>query len=138
VCGVIIGIGTDLVRFDRMAAARQRLGDRLVQRILGAREQDEYHVRVQHASPGRRFDAALRYLAKRFAAKEAFAKALGLGLRAPMGLQALEILGGEHGRPQAVPCGDLAVWLNARRWVGHVSLSDESDHALAFVLIEHV
>ena len=139
---MIVGIGTDLVRLDRMAAARSRRGERLAQRVLGPQEWDAYQARARMSAaaasqPGGH-DAALRYLAKRFAAKEALAKALGLGLRAPMGLQSVEILGGEHGQPRAVPRGPLAAWLLARRWVVHVSLSDEIVHALAFVLIEHV
>jgi holo-[acyl-carrier protein] synthase len=139
---VIVGVGTDLVRIDRIAAAQSRWGQRFVERVLGHQERHEYAARgPAPGAPcirGQAGWAAICYLAKRFAAKEAFGKALGLGLRAPMALGALEILAGPHGRPQAVPNGALAAWLATRRWIAHVSLSDEIDHALALVIIEQV
>ena len=79
----------------------------------------------------------MRYLAKRFAGKEAFSKALGLGLRGPMTLLSLQILNDRRGKPYAVARKALAPYLRrARASTAHVSLSDEQGSALAFVILE--
>ena len=142
---MIVGVGTDLVRIDRIDALEARWGERLARRVLGPAELAEY--RRRRTQPGRRAgggdeaDArgrarAVRYLAKRFAAKEAFSKAIGLGLRGPMTLLSLEILNDPRGRPVAHPRKALAGWLAERGWRAHVSISDEIDAALAFVVVE--
>lgn len=143
---MIVGIGTDIVRIDRIDALQMRWGERFARRVLGPAELAEY--RRRHARPAstahpdsdeaqRRGRArAVRYLAKRFAAKEAFSKAIGLGLRGPMTLLSLEILNDARGRPVAHPRKALAAWLAERGWRAHVSISDEIDAALAFVVIE--
>ena len=142
---MIVGVGTDLVRIDRIDALEARWGERLARRVLGPAELAEY--RRRHAQPGRRAGGsaealargrarAVRYLAKRFAAKEAFSKAIGLGLREPMTLLSLEILNDPRGRPVAHPRKALAGWLAERGWRAHVSISDEIDAALAFVVVE--
>ena len=79
---------------------------------------------------------AARYLAKRFAAKEAFGKALGVGLHAPMSLHSLQVLNDARGRPIAQPRKALAAYMAERGLVAHVSLSDETDSAVAFVIVE--
>lgn len=142
---MIVGVGTDLVRIDRIDALEARWGERLARRVLGPAELAEY--RRRHAQPSQRAgggakaaargrDRAVRYLAKRFAAKEAFSKAIGLGLRDPMTLLSLEILNDPRGRPVAYPRKALAGWLAERGWRAHVSISDEIDAALAFVVVE--
>jgi holo-[acyl-carrier protein] synthase len=87
----------------------------------------------------RRSRAAARgvtYLATRFSAKEAFSKAIGLGMRMPMTWRACEIVNAPSGKPVIQLHGALAEWFMRQRLVAHVSLSDESDYAAAFVVVE--
>jgi holo-[acyl-carrier protein] synthase len=79
---------------------------------------------------------AARYLAKRFAAKEAFSKAIGLGLRGPMTLLSLQVLNDRRGKPVAHPRKALEPWLRERGLQAHVSVSDEADNVIAFVVVE--
>jgi holo-[acyl-carrier protein] synthase len=124
---MIHGIGTDLVAVARIADLHARYGDRLARRILSQEEFAEY----------RRAAAPDRFLAKRFAAKEALAKALGTGLRAPVTLGNISVRHDELGRPAYAVTPPLADWLRARG-IGrlHLSLSDERGHALAFAIAE--
>jgi len=133
---MIQGIGTDIVRIERIANLLERWGDRFARRILGPEELREFERRRARggALHGRR--RAIDYLAKRFAAKEAFSKALGTGLRSPMTLLSLQILNDSAGKPIAVPRWQLAQWMSERKWRSHISLSDEFDAAIAFVVIE--
>jgi len=77
------------------------------------------------------------YLATRFAAKEAFSKAIGLGLRWPMTWRHCELINAASGQPRIQLHGALAEWFAARSLVAHVSVSDEADTAAAFVVVEH-
>lgn len=129
---MIAGIGTDLCDVRRVDAALQRHGERFAARVLGPDEMAEFHTRQAGAS-----HRALRYLAGRFAAKEAFAKAIGLGVREPMRWRDCQILNDALGKPGVHLTGPLADWFAQRPWQAHVSLSDEGDHALAFVVIDH-
>lgn len=137
---MIVGIGTDIVRIDRVQALHARYGERFARRVLGPDELREYARRRAKTAAGAGDAAAearaVRYIAKRFAAKEAFSKAIGLGLRGPMTLLSLQILNDAKGRPHAHPRKALAGWLAERGWRAHVSISDEIDAALAFVVIE--
>jgi holo-[acyl-carrier protein] synthase len=81
-------------------------------------------------------DRALRYLAKRFAAKEAIGKALGVGLTSPMSLHAVEILNNERGAPTAYPRGRLCEFLADKGYRIHISISDEIEHAQALAIVE--
>ena len=78
----------------------------------------------------------IRYLATRFAAKEAFSKAIGTGVRLPMTLRNMQTVSGDQGRPMIVVSGDLAVWMKERGLSAHVSVSDEVHHVVAFVVVE--
>jgi holo-[acyl-carrier protein] synthase len=129
---MIVGIGTDLCDVRRIDAALKRHGDRFAAKLLGEAELTEFHAR-QAASDTR----ATCYLATRFAAKEAFAKAIGLGVRDPMRWRDCQILLDDLGKPSVHLSGPLAQWFAQRPWQAHVSLSDEGDHALAFVVIDH-
>lgn len=131
---MIYGIGTDIVMVERIAALIKKWGDRFPRRVLGPDELREYQRRLSRGQHGSGY--ACRYLAKRFAAKEAFSKALGLGLRAPMTLLSLQILNNQRGQPLAVARNELEPYLRARGLTAHVSLSDEVDSAVAFVVIE--
>lgn len=131
---MIHGIGTDIVRVERIEALLARWGERFARRVLGPDELREFSRREARGEHGPAY--AARYLAKRFAAKEAFSKALGIGLRAPMTLLSLQVLNDARGRPVAVPRNALAPYLREHGLRGHVSLSDEVDSAIAFAVVE--
>ena len=123
---MIYGIGTDIVAVTRLQGMWERHGDKTLARLLAPQEFGDF---ARAADKG-------RFLAKRFAAKEAFSKALGLGLRGPMTLLSLQVLNDARGRPVASARNALEPYLRERGLVAHVSLSDEVDSALAFVVLE--
>lgn len=123
---MIVGIGTDIVSVARMEEALARHGQRFSERILTETEREEFG-RSPH--PG-------RFLAKRFAAKEAFSKALGTGIRPPVGFQTVFVEHDQMGKPLLGYAGALSPLMAERKLVAHISISDEKDHALAFVVIE--
>ena len=131
---MIYGIGTDVVQVERIVDLLARYGDRFARRVLGPGELTEFQRRRSRGGHGPAYSA--RYLAKRFAAKEAYSKALGLGLRGPMTLLSLQVLNDRKGQPVAIPRKALADYVRERGLVAHVSLSDEIDSAVAFVIIE--
>ena len=124
---MIYGIGTDMVAVPRMARLLERHGERAVQRILAPQEWAEF---------ARKSDGA-RFLAKRFAAKEALAKAAGTGLRSPVALSNIRVQHTPLGQPELAFATELQTWL-AERGVAraHLSISDESDYVIAFVILE--
>ncbi|HCX32263.1 MAG TPA: holo-ACP synthase [Rhodocyclaceae bacterium] len=124
---MITGIGTDLVSIERMRGLVARHGARAASRILAAQEMAGYASAADPAS----------FLAKRFAAKEAFAKATGSGVRAPVTLREVAVEHDALGRPSLAFSGALHVSMQARGLTAHLSLSDEAGLALAFVVIEH-
>lgn len=123
---MIYGVGTDIVAIARMEAALHRHGERLARRILMDGELAEYRER----------GGGGRFLAKRFAAKEAAAKALGLGFRDGFALRHVGVAHEAGGRPYLVWSGRGREIL-AERGVaeGFLSISDERDHAIAFVTL---
>lgn len=131
---MIYGIGTDIVMVRRIDDLLARYGERFARRVLGPEELVEYHRRHGRGAHGPAY--AARYLAKRFAAKEAFSKALGLGLRGPMTLLSLQVLNDARGKPIAVARKALEPYLRERRLHAHVSVTDEQDAVVAFVVIE--
>jgi len=131
---LIYGIGTDVVLVRRIEDLLARYGERFARRVLGPEELVEFHRRASRGAHGGGYSA--RYLAKRFAAKEAFSKALGLGLRGPMTLLSLQVLNDRRGKPVAIARKALEPYLRERNLVAHVSLTDEIDSAVAFVIIE--
>jgi len=124
---VIVGIGTDLVEIVRVERALERHGDRFARKILVAQEYERF---TAHRKPA-------AYLAKRFAAKEAFSKAMGTGIRAPVNWQNLGVVNHLSGRPYFELSEALAELVRRRgiRSV-HVSLTDERGMAAAFVVLE--
>lgn len=130
---MIYGIGTDLCDVRRIEATLQRRGERFAAKVLGPHELEVFHTRLA-AVPAR----GVRYLATRFSAKEAFSKAIGLGLRMPMTWRACEVVKARSGKPEIALHGELAQWFAQRRLRAHVSLTDESDYAAAFVVVETV
>lgn len=127
----IYGIGTDIVQVSRIAAVLERTGGRFADKILGPDE-----LRVFHARRARSEVRGIAFLATRFSAKEAFSKAIGLGMRWPMTWRALQILNEASGQPVLVASGELAAWLDARGVTARVSVSDERDYAVSFVIAE--
>jgi holo-[acyl-carrier protein] synthase len=129
----IVGIGNDICDVRRIEAAWQRHGERFVQRVLGETEQRVWQQRSQRW-PGR----GVRYLATRFSAKEAFSKAVGLGMRMPMTWRDCEILNHPSGQPYVRLSGELKTWFEAQGWRAHVTVSDETDYATSVVVVEHL
>lgn len=127
----IAGIGMDLLRIDRIERAMARHGDRFAEKILGPEELQKFHAR-------RARDAArgLRFLATRFAAKEAFSKAIGLGMRVPMNWRRVQTLNAPSGKPVLVLSPELLQWYAPRFGAAHVSITDEFDLAAAYVVVE--
>ena len=125
------GIGLDLIYLHRIRAAYEKRGLRFAARILGADELQVFERRSAR-DPAR----GLRYLATRFAAKEAFSKAIGLGMRSPMDWRRMQTLNAPSGKPQVVLSEPLASWYETRFGEAHVSVTDESDTVAAFVVVQ--
>jgi holo-[acyl-carrier protein] synthase len=130
---MIVGIGTDVCDITRIASALERHGDRFAHRVLGPDE-----LRVFEARRARVARRGLSYLATRFSAKEAFSKAIGMGMRAPMTWRSCEVINAPGGRPEIRLHGALAAWFEERRLRAFVSVSDEANVATAFVVVETV
>ncbi|WP_111412323.1 holo-ACP synthase [Billgrantia lactosivorans] len=124
---MILGIGTDIARIARFEAAMARHGERFPARLLGELEREQLERRADRAA----------FLAKRFAAKEAFVKALGTGLRHGMRWAEIQVASDALGRPSLMLSGrahELATTAGVRAI--HLSLSDEAEVALAMVVLE--
>lgn len=123
---MIYGIGTDIVHVPRIAHALDRFGLAFAQRILGPAEIEEY-AGCTRAAP---------FLAKRFAAKEACAKAMGLGFRDGLALRQITVVHDGKGRPELQFSGYAQCFMEqAGITASHLSLSDETDYAIAFVVL---
>jgi holo-[acyl-carrier protein] synthase len=123
---VIYGIGTDICAVARMESLVARYGGRPGRRILTDAEQTDL---ARAHSPA-------RFLAKRFAAKEAFSKALGTGFRSPVTLRSVGVGHDAQGKPVLEFAPALADLMATRRLRAHVSITDERDFAVAFVVVE--
>jgi holo-[acyl-carrier protein] synthase len=126
---MIYGVGTDIIEIRRIEAALSRFGERFAQRILCEPELRRF---AAHRKPA-------AYLAKRFAAKEAFTKALGTGIHAPANWHGVWVVNLRSGKPSLEYSPALQALLDARG-VGraHVSLTDEREIASATVILEGV
>lgn len=125
---MIFGTGTDIVAIERMERMIERHGERAAAKVLAQAEIAAYRSAPRPAA----------FLAKRFAAKEALAKALGLGLRAPATLHNMAVSHDQIGRPMFEFATPLAAWLDERGLRTHLSISDETGTALAFVVVEQM
>lgn len=130
---MIHGIGTDICDVRRIRASLARHGERFAQKILCDAE-----LAVWRARSERWPDRGVRYLATRFSAKEAFSKAIGLGMVMPMTWRACEIANLPGGQPTVRLHGALADWFAQRQLHCHLSLSDESDYATSFCVVEKI
>jgi holo-[acyl-carrier protein] synthase len=124
---VILGIGADVVEVERVSRLLERYGERFARRVLAPGEWEGYH-----ASPSRHV-----YLASRYAAKEAFGKALGTGIRDPVLLTSIGVTHDRLGRPSLWLAPDLQA-LSEQRGVTahHVTLTHERSIACAVVVLE--
>lgn len=128
---MIYGIGTDICDIRRIADALGRRGERFAEKVLGPDE-----LKVFRARRARSEQRGIRYLATRFSAKEAFSKAIGLGLHLPMRMPDCQILNEASGKPVLKLSGPLADWFAELALSAQVTLSDESDYAVSFVVAE--
>jgi holo-[acyl-carrier protein] synthase len=128
---VIFGIGTDICDVRRIEATLARRGERFPERVLGPAELAVFHARRERVET-----RGVRFLATRFSAKEAFSKAIGLGIRSPMAWRSCEILNEPSGKPFIRLSGALKAWFEAQALVAHVTVTDESDYAASFVVVE--
>ena len=128
---MIYGIGTDICDIRRLRATFERRGVRFAEKVLGPHELAVFHDRLARVEA-----RGVAYLATRFSAKEAFSKAIGLGMRMPMTWRACEIVKARSGKPEIRLHGALAEWFESRGLSAHVTVTDEVDYAAAFVVIE--
>ena len=127
---MIYGIGTDIVQISRVEAALARSGPRFAEKILGPQELEKYHARRARSEV-----RGLRFLATRFSAKEAFSKAIGLGMRMPMTWRSAQMLNDPSGKPTIVCSGALAEFMQQNQLTAQVTISDEADYGVAFVIV---
>ena len=128
---MIYGIGTDICDIRRIAATFERQGERFAHKVLSAAE-----FAIWQARSARWPKRGLRYLATRFSAKEAFSKAIGMGMRMPMSWRLCEIANLKSGQPVIVLHGVLREWFEAQGLSAHVTVTDETDYAASFVVVE--
>ena len=129
---MIFGVGTDICDVRRIAATFDRRGERFAEKVLGPHEIEVFRQRLAKVRT-----RGISYLATRFSAKEAFSKAIGMGMRMPMTWRDCEVVKAPSGKPQIRLHGELAAWFDARKLRAHVSVTDETDYAASFVVVEH-
>lgn len=125
---MIAGIGTDIAAVARLGKLYERHGERVLEKLLAPTERGDFS----------RTGNPARFLAKRFAAKEALGKALGIGVTPPATLSNVAIIHDAFGKPLFDYAPPLAAYLAERNLRAHLSISDEAEYALAFVVLEKV
>ncbi len=128
---MIFGVGSDICDIRRIRASLGRYGERFAQKILSSNELLIFRERT-----ARWPDRGTSYLASRFSAKEAFSKAIGLGLRMPMTWRRCEIANAPSGKPEIVLHDALKFWFEARQLSAHITVTDETDYAASFCVVE--
>jgi holo-[acyl-carrier protein] synthase len=128
---LIYGIGTDVCDIRRIQASLDRHGERFAKKILS-----EAELATWRARSVRWPERGVRYLATRFSAKEAFSKAIGLGMRMPMSWRLCEISKLPSGQPTIVLHAGLKSWFEAQGLRAHISVTDETDYAASFCVVE--
>jgi holo-[acyl-carrier protein] synthase len=130
---MIYGIGTDICDIRRIRETLERRGERFAEKVLGPHELAVFRERRAKVEA-----RGVAYLATRFAAKEAFSKAIGLGMRMPMSWRRCEVVKARSGKPELALHGELGEWFRAQGLSAHVTVSDESEYAVAFVVVERI
>jgi holo-[acyl-carrier protein] synthase len=130
---LIYGIGTDICDIRRIQASLDKYGERFALKILSDAEIITWKQRSERWP-----ERGVRYLATRFSAKEAFSKAIGLGMRMPMTWRLCEIAKLPSGEPRIVLHGDLKEWFEAKQLKAHITVTDESDYAASFCVVERI
>ena len=128
---MIYGIGTDICDVRRIRASVERHGERFAAKVLSDAELATWKARSTRWP-----ERGLRYLATRFSAKEAFSKAIGLGMRMPMSWKLCEIANERSGKPVVVLHGELKTWFEAQGLQAHITVTDETDYAASFCVVE--
>jgi holo-[acyl-carrier protein] synthase len=128
---MIYGIGTDICDVRRIRASLARHGERFARKILSEAEFATWQSRS-----ARWPERGIRYLATRFSAKESFSKAIGLGMVMPMTWRLCELGSLPSGKPKIVLHGELKAWFESRQLSAHISVTDETDYAASFCVIE--
>jgi holo-[acyl-carrier protein] synthase len=128
---MIYGIGTDICDIRRIKASLDKHGERFAQKILCDAELITWQQRSERWP-----ERGVRYLATRFSAKEAFSKAIGLGMRMPMTWRLCEIAKLPSGEPRIVLHGGLKEWFESKQLKAHITVTDESDYAASFCVVE--
>lgn len=128
---MIYGIGTDICDIRRIRATFERQGERFAEKILSDAELNTWKLRRERLP-----ERGLRYLATRFSAKEAFSKAIGMGMLLPMSWRLCEVKNSVSGKPEIVLHGVLKNWFTEKNLTAHITLTDESDYAASFCVIE--
>ena len=130
---MIYGIGTDICDVRRIRASLGRHGDRFAEKVLSDAELAVWRKRSE-----RHPERGLRFLATRFSAKEAFSKAIGMGMRMPMTWRSCEIGKLPSGQPVIVLHGDLKTWFESQHLKAHISVTDEADYAGSYCVVERI
>ncbi len=124
---MIYGVGTDIVNIDRIQKIILKNKEGFIKRVLTDHEQALFANKADSAA----------FCAKRFAAKEAFSKALGTGIGRVVSFQDLTIRNNDNGKPHFIPSEKLRLYLLEKGVKqAHLSISDESQYAVAFVVLE--
>ncbi|HIF35382.1 MAG: holo-ACP synthase [Candidatus Pseudothioglobus sp.] len=124
---MIYGVGTDIVNIDRIQKIILKNREGFIKRVLTEHEQALFANKADSAA----------FCAKRFAAKEAFSKALGTGIGKVVSFQDLTVRNNENGKPHFIPSEKLRLYLLEKGIKqAHLSISDESQNAVAFVILE--
>ncbi len=130
---MIYGIGNDICDVRRIRASVEHHGERFAARILSDAE-----LATWRSHSARWPERGVRFLATRFSAKEAFSKAIGLGMVMPMTWRNCEVANLPSGQPTILLHGALKDWFEARSLSVHLSLSDETDYAASFCVVETI
>jgi len=128
---MVYGIGTDICDVRRIRASLERHGERFAHKILSDAEMTAFRARSTRWP-----ERGIRFLATRFSAKEAFSKAIGMGMRMPMTWRAMQVLNAPSGKPVVVCSGALQEWMEEQGLSAQVSVTDEVEYAVAFVIVE--
>jgi len=128
---MIYGIGTDICDVRRIQASLARHGECFAKKVLSDAEFATWQARS-----ARWPERGVRYLATRFSAKESFSKAIGLGMVMPMTWRRCEISNLPSGQPMVLLHGPLKDWFDSRQLSAHITVTDETDYAASFCVVE--